>query len=187
MTAFEQAWDVAKMPIYDTNYPGIRFVTYAGDETDAEEGHTRHSYGSSEKFGDAVTENRPGYGIEMMRPSEYLRAVGWPGGNFRRRSGEGGPLRTPREVGDFHYRDLMDRAQAGEDIVFGMPYINFLIDGTARRGAQDGRHRMSELLARGDRKVPVVAERDANLPHYCPENCPCGKPGRGAHNQSPEW
>mgnify|MGYP003674116745 FL=1 len=186
MTSFDRAWDLAKMPIYDTDYPGIRFVSYVGNETD-DEGHTRHSYGSSKKFGDAVTESRPGYGIEMMRPSEYLRAVGWPGGKFTRRSGEGGPLRTPREAGDFHYRDLMDRAQAGEDIVFGMPYINFLIDGTARRGTQDGRHRMSELLARGDRKVPVVAERDANLPHYCPENCPCGKPGRGVHNQSPEW
>jgi hypothetical protein len=174
------------MPIYETDYPGIRFVTYAGrdrhgNKTDDIE-HTRDSYGSAKKFGDAVSENRRGWGVEMMRPSEYMRAVGYPGGKFKHRKGEGrgDPPRTPREAGDFYYRDLMDRAQAGEDIVFGMPYINFLMDGiTARRGSQDGRHRMSELLARGDRKVPVMVEREANLPHYCPDNCPCGNPGRG--------
>ena len=61
------------------------------------------------------------------------------------------PDKTGREVGDYFYRDLMDRAQAGEDILFGMPYIwpDMNVPGHERV------HRMSELFARGHGYKPV--------------------------------
>lgn len=61
------------------------------------------------------------------------------------------PDKTAREVGDYFYRDLMDRAQAGEDILFGMPYIwpDMNVPG------HEGVHRMSELFARGHGYKPV--------------------------------
>ena len=45
----------------------------------------------------------------------------------------------------------MDRAQAGEDILFGMPYIwpDMNVPG------HEGVHRMSELFARGHGYKPV--------------------------------
>tara|TARA_R110002020_G_scaffold26498_6_gene85825 strand:- start:5964 stop:6659 length:696 start_codon:yes stop_codon:yes gene_type:complete len=59
--------------------------------------------------------------------------------------------KTPREAGDYFYRDLMDRAQAGEDILFGMPYIWPDMDNPGHNGV----HRMSELFARGHGWKPV--------------------------------
>ena len=61
------------------------------------------------------------------------------------------PKKTPREIGDYFYRDLMDRAQAGEDILFGMPYIWPDMDDPGHEGV----HRMSELFARGHGHKPV--------------------------------
>lgn len=58
---------------------------------------------------------------------------------------------TPRNVGDYFYRDLMDRAQAGEDILFGMPYIWPDMNAPGHEGV----HRMSELFARGHGYKPV--------------------------------
>ena len=51
----------------------------------------------------------------------------------------------------YFYRDLMDRAQAGEDILFGMPYIwpDMNVPG------HEGVHRISELFARGHGYKPV--------------------------------
>ena len=72
------------------------------------------------------------------------------------------PKKTPRETGDYFYRDLMDRAQAGEDILFGMPYIwPDMDDNELKTGGHEGRHRMAELVARGhgDKPVPVIVTR----------------------------
>lgn len=72
------------------------------------------------------------------------------------------PDKTPREGGDYFYRDLMDRAQAGEDILFGMPYIWPDMDHPGHEGV----HRMSELFARGHgwKPVPVKIYRGGYSP-----------------------
>ena len=69
-----------------------------------------------------------------------------------------GERESPREVGDTFYQDLMDRAEAGEDIKFGMPYV-FSDFGPDTH--HEGRHRMAELFARGhgDTPLPVKVMR----------------------------
>ena len=72
------------------------------------------------------------------------------------------PKLTPRDAGDIHYRDLMDRAQAGEDILFGMPYIfPDMDDEDLKYTGHEGRHKMAELVARGhgDKPLPVKVIR----------------------------
>lgn len=167
MNPFDQAWALLKMPVYETDYPGIRFMTYGqDDEIVPDDGGF---YGPYQKYGAAMKEDREGYGIEYMQPSEFLSLSGNPGGTIYRDKETGEP-RTPRQIADNygpdnkyydmfnHYRALMDRAQAGEPLVFGMPYINLDKDG--KHLLQDGRHRMAELLARGDKKVPVLVQRE---------------------------
>jgi len=79
---------------------------------------------------------------------EYLHGDYDSEGNYKKYTL---PDKTPREAGNYFYRDLMDRAQAGEDILFGMPYIwpDMNVPG------HEGVHRMSELFARGHGYKPV--------------------------------
>ena len=138
-TLFDTAWDLVKAPIYETGIPGIRFVTQGEDEPRWTDMDNVFGYVPSEP-----TEKD----IERFTEMNVARNNYDSEGNYKEYRL---PDKTAREVGDYFYRDLMDRAQAGEDILFGMPYIwpDMNVPG------HEGVHRMSELFARGHGYKPV--------------------------------
>ena len=141
MSALDLSWRLLKAPVYDTDISGIRFVTQGKDEADWSKDPT--VYGADMGPLSHVPEEEDVLGdIRMITPNQFLAMT----------SKEGMDESSP------YYEDLMDRAQAGEPLVFGMPYINLDKDG--KHLLQDGRHRMAELLARGDKKVPVLVQRE---------------------------
>ena len=159
------AMQLLKMPMYETGIPGIRFTTQSEDEADWEKDPTFFGSGAP---ADAPEDNTLIDFIDRMTPNEFLSLLPRIGESVDEwehtddgefivpqwfKDKEKAP--TPREAGDFYYRDLMDRAQAGEDIHFGMPYLP--AEEMDRAMFHDGRHRMEELVARGygDTLVPV--------------------------------
>ena len=169
MSPFDQAWALLKMPIYETGIPGIRFTTQGENDPDWKEDPT---FFGSNVPDDAPEDDREIDYIDRMTPNEFLSLLPIIGASpdewetdddmepivpqwFK----EGKEPPTPREAGDFYYRDLMDRAQAGEDIHFGMPYLPAEEGGVLREFFHDGRHRMAELVARGHGGTPVPVRR----------------------------
>jgi|TARA_R100000084_G_C4634253_1_gene140116 hypothetical protein len=183
VSIFDQAWALAKMPIYETDTPGIRFVTRGKDESDWMEQDNVHGYvpgdpsqgqGKIEymtpaQFGEMTTGDPKGaiYGESSQRrqgpfykppfdkdmdPFEYL-ALEEKANESNKYLAEKFPVeqKSPRERGDTFYQDLMDRAEAGEDILFGMPYV---FSEHHPNLNHDGRHRMAELYARGYGNTP---------------------------------
>ena len=160
MSAFDLAWSVLKMPIYETGIPGIRFVTQGKDEPRWEEQDNVYGYAPADPSG--------GQGeIQNVTPAEFgMMTTGRAKGGIYGEEGE----YSPREVAakyepgseDYdmfnYYRALMDRAEAGEDILFGMPYV--FRDHNPNM-YHEGRHRMAELFARGhgDTPLPVKVMR----------------------------
>ena len=172
MEPMDYAWLVLKAPVYPTGIPGINFVTQGEDEPDWVDDPTVHG---TDTFGIVNQHGVVGYHfvphdapqetvedalnvefIQQMTPNEFLSRTP--------------PFKegvTPREKRDFHYRDLMDRAQAGEDVKFSMPYLSdmFPMEDTetqvmGRDVPHEGRHRMAELVARGHGDTPVPIRRD---------------------------
>ena len=164
MTVFEQAWTLVKMPIHETGIPGIRFVTQGEDEPRWEDMDNVFGYVPSKVNENPSVMDRQLYGqseIKPTTPSEFLTMLGYKGGRGIRGDSHNENL-TPREAEDYFYRDLMDRAQDGEDILFGMPYIRPDMDiEDLQHGGHEGRHRMAELFARGfgDKPLPVKVTR----------------------------
>lgn len=164
-TPFSQAWALLKMPVYETGVPGIRFVTQGTDDPKWKEQGNVYGYVPTDPTEYSVKQGE----IAQMTPAEYNKLVtgsvrgpvyySKPASGFVPYTPEiTGEPETARDVGDFHYRDLMDRAQAGEDILFGMPYImpdNPDAPDSLSRVHHDGRHRMSELYARGQGRTPL--------------------------------
>lgn len=140
VSIFDQAWGLVKTPIYETDTPGIRFVTRGKDESDWMEQDNVHGYVPSDPS--------QGQGkIEYMTPAQFGEmTTGDPKGAIY-----GDDKYSPRERGDTFYQDLMDRAEAGEDILFGMPYV---FSEHHPNLNHDGRHRMAELYARGYGNTP---------------------------------
>lgn len=156
MNPFDQAWSLLKMPIYETGVPGIRFVTQGADDPNWKEQENVYGSVPTDPTEYPVKQGE----IAQMTPGEYnTHVTGSPRGPAYKHVEKPWKRETARDIGDFHYRDLMDRAQAGEDILFGMPYVmpDFQ-DGppdSMSRVFHDGRHRMSELYARGHGKTPM--------------------------------
>lgn len=182
--AFDQAWSLLKMPIYETGIPGINFVTQGEDDP--------HWMSQENVYGYVPADPSRGQGeIQHMTPGEYGKmTTGDPKGAIygettQRRQGpfykppfdkdmdpfeylaleeraersnehlaEEFPVeqKSPREVGNTFYQDLMDRAEAGEDIKFGMPYV---FPDFNPGIYHEGRHRMAELFARGHGDTPL--------------------------------
>ena len=170
MNPFDQAWALLKMPKYETGIPGIRFTTQGKDDPNWKDDPT--FYGSSAPE-DAPEDDREIQYIDRMTPNKFLSLLPTIGEGFDEweTDDDGEPIvpqwfkerketPTPRKAGDFYYRDLMDRAQGGEDIHFGMPYLPPEEGGMLREIDHDGRHRMAELVARkhGDTPVPIRRE-----------------------------
>ena len=173
MSPFDRAWTLLKMPKYETGIPGIRFTTQGDNDPYWKEDPT--FFGSSAPE-DAPEDDREIQYIDRMTPNEFLSLLPTIGAGFDEWETdddmepivpqwfkEGTEPPTPREAGDFYYRDLMDRAQAGEDIHFGMPYLppdEGEPKGILRELDHDGRHRMAELVARGHGDTPVPIRRE---------------------------
>lgn len=164
MNPFDKAWTLLKMPIYETGVPGIRFVTQGADEPNWKQQGNVYGYVPTDPTEYPVKQGE----IAQMTPAEYNKLVTgsvrgpvyYPKATFNTPHIPEltGIPKTARDVGDFYYRDLMDRAQAGEDILFGMPYImpdNPDFPDSLSRVHHDGRHRMSELYARGHGRTPL--------------------------------
>ena len=169
VNAFDLAWSILKMPKYETGIPGIRFTTQGKDDPNWKDDST--FYGSSVPE-DAPEDNREIQYIDRMTPNKFLSRLPTIGKDFDewKADDDGEPIipqwfkerketPTPREAGDFYYRDLMDRAQGGEDIHFGMPYLPSE-EGMLREIDHDGRNRMAELVARGHGDTPVPIRRE---------------------------
>lgn len=158
MKPMDYAWSVLKAPVYPTDVPGINFVTQGEDEPDWRDDPTVHGtdVGAFHFVPTDATEEDYPEEIQYMTPNEFLsRTPPFKEGT------------TPREKEDFYYRNLMDRAQAGEDVKFSMPHLSDMfpmedkeMQPMGRDVPHDGRHRMAELVARGHGDTPVPIRRD---------------------------
>ena len=146
MNPFDQAWALLKMPVYETGIPGIRFVTQGEDEPDWNKDPTVFGQNmvAINHTPEAVTDKTPYSQIRYMTPAEFLSI-------------------TPKEEMDDsseYYRNLFERAHAGEDVKFTMPeVISMDLPGLEADGVNwvphNGRHRMQELVRMGLGDVPV--------------------------------
>ena len=132
------------MPIYETGIPGIRFVTQGEDDP--------HWRSQENVYGYVPSDPSGGQGeIQHMTPGEYgeMTSGEKKGGIY---IGALGEKSSPREADDTFYQEMMDRAEAGEDILFGMPYVFSDYHPDIHH---EGRHRMAELFARGHGDTPL--------------------------------
>lgn len=109
-------------------------------------------------YGYVPTDPSKGQGeIQHITPGEYGKMTSGEekGGIYIDALGR---KSSPREADDNFYQEMMDRAEAGEDIKFGMPYVFPDFDPDVHH---EGRHRMAELFARGhgDTPLPVKVMR----------------------------
>ena len=153
MEAFERAWSLLKMGVYDTA-AGVQFVTEEGEKWKDDP----NVYGRAPSEGPT----------EMMTPNEFLQW--WGGGKIYGRPEDRDvqpyPFTlTPRQAGyaqqEHGYKTRMDEAESNPDIKFGRPYLGFVGDSPAPF-IHDGRHRMAELKERGhgDTPLPVRVNRE---------------------------
>lgn len=150
MSSFDKAWALLKMPVYETGVPGIQFVTQGDDDP--------HWRSMDNVYGYVPADPSRGQGeIQYITPGEYGKMTSGEekGGIYIDALGR---KSSPREADDNFYQEMMDRAEAGEDIKFGMPYVFSDFDPDIYH---EGRHRMAELFARGhgDTPLPVKVMR----------------------------
>ena len=152
-----------KAPVYDTDIPGIQFVTQGEDEADWSKDPT--VYGANMGLSHVPEEEHPLAEIKMITPNQFLAM-------------------TPKEGMDEsspYYEDLMDRAQAGEDVKFTMPHVDTGIfppghpQHEPELNFHNGRHRMQELVRRGHGDIPVpvhyteLSMQDPSDPYFSPD------------------
>ena len=157
------AMRLLKAPVYDTDIPGIRFVTQGEDEADWSKDPT--VYGADMGLSHIPEEDSPIADIKMITPNQFLAM-------------------TPKEGMDEsspYYQDLMDRAQAGEDVKFTMPHVDTGMSPPGHPQHEpeinfhNGRHRMQELVRRGYGDIPVpvhytdMSTTDPSDPHFSPD------------------
>ena len=159
MTTFDKAWALLKMPLYETDVPGLKFATQGENEPAWADNPDVHGTASFE--GDT----------EMWTPNDFMQYWAKPNaktpahwkdvsrGNTNPTSSYYG-LENPataREVGINTYKNL----NVGEDEnIWGMPFLSFE-EGQDQPNWHDGRHRMSELIESGygDTPVPIRVDR----------------------------
>jgi hypothetical protein len=151
------AMRLLKAPVYDTDIPGIQFVTQGKGEdwTQDENLHgglpglwmkEGKTFSPSERaipLDPSMADSSDINEIEQMTPNHFLEAAG----------------KESMDDGE-HYKTLMERAMAGEDMRFVMPRLSeFFPDSPP---GHDGRHRMLALrnLGHGDTPVPVSVSEE---------------------------
>ena len=161
--AIDIAFDLLKMPLHETDVPGLKFATQGENEPAWADNPDVHGTASFE--GDT----------EMWTPNDFMQHWAKPnaktpahwkdvsGGNTNPSSSFYG-LESPataREVGFDKYKNL----NVGEDNnIWGMPFLSFpkgRMTNPDIPNWHDGRHRMSELIESGygDTPVPIRVDR----------------------------
>ena len=153
MRPLEQAWRLLKMPVVNTDVPGLQMAYMEGDPRlwtyehgmlggadqqvwDAEESHPRGIVGN-------VPSTQMGQ-VTQMTPNQYFDALGDEGGDAN------AEYRWP-DKGERHIQDIVQGISEGQ--VMGMPSID------VSTGGQEGGHRMEALrqMGYGDTPVPVMS------------------------------
>ena len=173
MRPYEQAWRLLKMPVVDTDVPGLQmayqqnehlmgYPEYGADQEviDAynhpkgmignalgleEYGRTEGQYGPEL---DVNVSNLVGE-INQMTPNQYFDKVGESDNLVPDRDAEYRWLDKGKE----HIQSIIDGVKAGQ--VMGIPALHL-------SGGQEGGHRMEALrqMGHGDTPVPVIAYSD---------------------------
>ena len=168
---FDAAWELLKMPVVDTDVPGVRMAyqqkehlmghpEYGADQEVIDaynhpKGMIGHSLGT-EKYGtDPKTGNKDWNKTRnvgrllQMTPNEYFDHLAEFGLDTEPKMIDGKEYRWA-DLGPAHIQSMIDGIKEGQ--VMGMPAI------TAGGSAQEGGHRMEALrqMGHGDTKVPVL-------------------------------
>lgn len=152
MDAFEQAWAMLKMPVEDTDVPGLRVVYGTDDEARATRAIGNKPYAHSLNSQ-----------IVPMSPNEYFDYVATnSGGMFSNM-----PPLPDRDAkwrwlgrqlgGRQNVRRIMEGIEEGMPI--GAPELGF--EGDEFTGLQEGGHRMEALrqMGHGDTRIPVAVHQ----------------------------
>ena len=169
MTAFDQAWAIMKKPMYETDIPGLKFVSQGENDPIWADDTNVHGNASLEVQGEEGE-------TEMWKPNDFMQYWAKPnaktpahwkdvsGGNRNPKSGFYGLTNpaSPREIGSAMPRSMVDaysKLNVGEDDnIWGMPFLSFPKGRMTNPGIpnwHDGRHRMSELIESGYGDIPV--------------------------------
>ena len=171
MNAFSEAWQFLKMPVVDTNVPGVRMAyqqnqhlmadpEYGADQEviDAYNNHPKgmigyslgtEEYGTNPETGETDWDkSRNVARVENMTPNQYFDRLAEQGYATKPTMIEGKEYRWP-DKGTAHIQSIIDGIKDGQ--VMGMPAITFA-------GGQEGGHRMEALrqMGHGDTEVPVL-------------------------------
>ena len=168
-SAFERAWALMKMPVVDTDVPGVRMAYQQKEHLP-----TTEEYGADQQVKDALNHPKGMIGVAMGL-ERYKRIEGEHGPEFDYNSskpiGKLGQM-TPnqyvdnlknegykmpdrnakyrwKDKGEDHIQNIIQGVKDGQ--VMGMPSV----------GHQEGGHRMEALrqMGHGDTEVPVLDYR----------------------------
>jgi hypothetical protein len=168
MTPMESAWRLLKMPVVNTNVPGVSmayqqnehlpsYPEYGADQQviDAYNNHPKgmigHALGTEEYATNPETgerdwdRSRNVARVKQMTPNQYFDNLTESGYDTKPRMIDGKEYRWP-DKGGAHIQSIIDGIKDGQ--VLGMPSI----------GHQEGGHRMEALrqMGHGDTEVPVL-------------------------------
>ena len=164
MRPFEQAWRLLKMPVVDTDVPGLRMAYDFDDEViEARQSHPQGIVGNSPLISNTQDE------ISDMTPNEYFDLLNQ---FFMQEYGK----RLPDKDADYRWANMRMGAETpeehignmvqgiGEGQVMGMPSLYLENDGRGNfspTGQQEGGHRMEALrqMGHGDTPVPVLQQK----------------------------
>jgi len=173
MTPFEQAWRLLKMPMVDTNVPGLRMAY--GDDTDekvigmqpsfSDEGNIMQM--TPNEYFDIIQDHAEKQGgidrVHFTAPPIPGREADFRWDNMKYTNlvprGEAEKYKDIRGASQKNIARIIDGIKSGMPI--GMPYLGYTADGE-HDGFQDGGHRMESLrqMGHGDTPVPVFRFED---------------------------
>tara|TARA_R100000900_G_scaffold118785_2_gene93471 strand:- start:1933 stop:3240 length:1308 start_codon:yes stop_codon:yes gene_type:complete len=164
MQPFDAAWRLLKMPVVDTDVPGLRMAYDFDDEvSEARQSHPQGIVGNSPLISNTQDE------ISDMTPNEYFDLLNQ---FFMQEYGK----RLPDKDADYRWANMRMGAETpeehignmvqgiGEGQVMGMPSLYLENDGRGNfspTGQQEGGHRMEALrqMGHGDTPVPVLQQK----------------------------
>lgn len=154
MRPFEQAWRLLKMPVVDTNVPGVQ-MAYGTDVEEPVIGNIPYMWGGDDQ-------------ITQMTPNEYFDAINQNTENIRglpRVPSRDAPYRWDNRQFNEHGDSRANIARIIEGIKsgmpIGMPELEFRNDKYS--GLQEGGHRMEALRQMGHADTPVPVFRHNRL------------------------
>jgi len=169
MQPFDAAWALLKMPVVDTNVPGVQmayqqnehlmgFPEYGADQEVIDAyNHPQGMIGNAlglEQYGRTEGEYGPELDVNVSKPVGEIKQL-TPNQYFDNLKESG--YQMPDKAADYrwsdkgkeHIQNIIDGVKAGQ--VMGIPALH-------SRGGQEGGHRMEALrqMGHGDTEVPVM-------------------------------